>query len=100
MNAALELMYSLRQPHDLDSAALQKPRPRYRDAPKSAGAFRNRGLSIVERRNETAAEGRNLGERVRLAAFVGDADHRSFLDMQGVWLKIPVGVGRSSRCLG
>ena len=100
MNAALEVMHSLRQSHDLNRAALQKARPGYRNAPKTSSAFRYRRLATVERWNEASAESRDFRKRVRLSALVGDADHGSFLDMQGVWLEIPVGVGSSSRSLG
>src|SRR5579864_7350276 len=100
MDTAFEMVCAFRQTRDLDCAALEEPRPGHRDPRKAAGTFGNRFLAIVELRNETTAEVRDFGERVRLAALVDDADNGSFLDFQRVWLEIPVGVRSSSRCLG
>src|SRR6202043_1629710 len=84
----------------LDCAALEDTSLGHRDLGKASRTFRNRCLTVVERQNETTAEFGNFGERVWLAALVDYADNRSFLDLQRVWLEIPVGVGSSSRGLG
>jgi len=68
MDAALEIMHSLRQAGDLELAALKDASAGHLDVPEAAGTFRNRRLAVVEGRYETTPEFRHLGEGVRLTA--------------------------------
>ena len=48
MDAALEIMHSLRQAGDLELAALKDASAGHLDVPEAAGTFRNRRLAVVE----------------------------------------------------
>src|SRR3979490_2696515 len=98
MNTALKKMFALRQTRDLQLAALKDTSPGHRDVLKAAGAFRNRRLSCIERRYETATEFRHLGEGVRLTTLVHHDKGSSFRDRDSVGLEVPTRDGASSRC--
>jgi hypothetical protein len=77
-------------------AALQNPGFGDAQIGKSANAFRHRCFSGIEPRNEPATELVNLCEGMRLATFIGNCEHGSLLDPDGVRLEVPVRIGRSS----
>src|SRR5277367_185192 len=96
MNAALKIMLTLREIRDLHAAALKDSRPGHCDVGKASSAFRDRVFSwSVESRDESAAEMRYFREGVWLTALIDDAEVGSFLDPEGVWLKVPARI-RSS----
>ena len=72
MDAALKVMYTLRETRDLRLATLKDSGPGHRDVREPALTFVNRVLPVIEWRNEAATELRNLGEGVRFAALVDD----------------------------
>ena len=82
MNTALKIMFSLRQPRDLQLAALKDTSPGHGDVFKAAGTFGNRRrlAGAIEARYETAPEFRHLGEGVRLTALIDYDNGCSFLD--------------------
>src|SRR5215469_14132052 len=70
MNAALKLMFALRQPRDVDAAALQNSRLGHGHSPEATGTFRNGCFSSVQAIDEASAEVGNFCERVGLSALV------------------------------
>jgi hypothetical protein len=78
MDTALKKMFTFLQTGDVDMAGLKDSSLGHRDVRKAAGTFGNRGLSVIERPYEAAAELRHLGEGVRLAALIDYAKSGSF----------------------
>src|SRR5512135_2280945 len=99
VDAALEEVLAFRQVIDLDLAALQDPRARYRHVRESAGAFRNGLFTTVETLDEPSAEMGHLGKRVRLATLIGHDDVGPFLDGHFIRFKIPARIGSAGRGL-
>src|SRR5947209_12824333 len=99
MDAALEIMHSLRQAGDLELAALKDASAGHLDVPEAAGTFRNRCLAVVEGGYETTPEFRHLGEGVRLTALVDHDEGGALVDRDSDGLKVPAGVRLSGRCL-
>src|SRR5436190_22456954 len=95
MDAAFEKMFTLLQTCNFYVAALKEPGPGYRHVRKAAGAFGNRGLSVVKSIDEPTTKLGDFGKGMRLPTLVNDAQSCSLLDMEGIRFKIPASIGGS-----
>src|SRR6266851_6780181 len=99
MNAALEVMYTFRQPRDLGLATLNDSSLSHRDIRKAADAFWDRVVSCIEPCDEAATKFFHFSEGVRFAALIANKKSSAFFDFQPVGLKVPARIWRSSSCL-
>src|SRR6266481_8289593 len=91
-------MLALRQPDDIETAALNDSCPGHRDVLKTAAALRNDAgrAAGIERRQKAVAECFHLGEGVRLTALVDHRDDGSLIDRQLVGFEVPARIGAPS----